>query len=579
MPHRLQNLKKPFRIVLIKPSHYDDNGYVIRWHKSAIPSNSLACLYAITKRVCATGELGDDLDVTIDVYDETNQKIPVKNILKQMSSADEKGLVCMVGVQTNQFPRAVDLSHQFIAEDIPVIIGGFHVSGCLSMLKEVPEDLTSAMSDGISLVAGEIEETWGSILNDVLQKNLKPLYNFLSDLPGLQEQAQPILPEEVVSRYVGGLTTFDASRGCPFSCSFCTIINVQGKKSRFRTADDIESIVRENWARGIRRYFVTDDNFARNKNWEAIFDRLIELRENEGMNINMMLQVDTACHHVPRFIEKASRAGCHKIFIGLENINPEVLKGTGKIQNQAKQYREMLQEWRRHGVLIMAGYIIGFPNDTYDSVMADIETIKNELPIDLLEFFMLTPLPGSEDHQVLVNKGAWLEPDMNNYDLEHPCTKHPMMSEQEWRRTYKAAWDSYYSDENVERLLRRRWAEGNSPKRLTEQVMWFYGAILYESIHPLQSGILRRFSRFERRPGLPVVNVFSFYLWRVMTTVSSINGLLRLHLRLDKMRKRVEEDPDGKSYMDQAIEPVKKEKADVVGLEDIEVVAVQSNVG
>jgi radical SAM superfamily enzyme YgiQ (UPF0313 family) len=579
MPHRLQNLKKPFRIVLIKPSHYDDNGYVIRWHKSAIPSNSLACLYAITKRVCASGELGDDLDIIIDVYDETNQKIPVKKILRQMSSADEKGLVCMVGVQTNQFPRAVDLSHQFIAEDIQVIIGGFHVSGCLSMLKEVPADLTSAMSDGITLVAGEIEETWGSILNDVLQKNLKPLYNFLSDLPGLQEQAQPILPEEVVSRYVGGLTTFDASRGCPFSCSFCTIINVQGKKSRFRTADDIESIVRENWERGIRRYFVTDDNFARNKNWEAIFDRLIQLRENEGMNINMMLQVDTACHHVPRFIEKASRAGCHKIFIGLENINPEVLKGTGKIQNQAKQYREMLQEWRKHGVLIMAGYIIGFPNDTYDSVMADIETIKNELPIDLLEFFMLTPLPGSEDHQVLVNQGAWLEPDMNSYDLEHPCTKHPRMSEQEWRRTYKAAWDSYYSDENVERLLRRRWAEGNSPKRLTEQVMWFYGAILYESIHPLQSGILRRFNRFERRPGLPVVNVFSFYLGRVMTTVSSINGLLRLHLKLDKMRKRVEEDPDGKSYMDQAIEPVKKEKADIVGIEDVEVVAVQSNVG
>jgi len=67
--------------------------------------------------------------------------------------------------------------------------------------------------------------------------------------------------------------------GCPFQCSFCTIINVQGRKSRFRTADDLEAIVRDNCRQGITTFFITDDNMARNKHWEDFFDRLIELKE------------------------------------------------------------------------------------------------------------------------------------------------------------------------------------------------------------------------------------------------------------------------------------------------------------
>ncbi len=550
--------------MLIKPSHYDDAGYVIRWLRSSIPSNSLACLYAITETVRLSGVLGEHVDLCIDVYDETNQKIPVSKILKQFQPSNAEGIVCMVGVQTNQFPRAVDLSRDFLAQNIPVLIGGFHVSGCLSMLEKIPSDLSAAMHDGMTLVAGEVEETWGDILQDALSGSLKPLYNFLDDLPGLQAQSAPILPIEVVSRYVGSLATFDAGRGCPFTCSFCTIINVQGRKSRFRTADDVEAIIRENWKNGIRRYFVTDDDFARNRNWEAIFDRLIHLRENEGMNINMILQVDTACHRIPRFIQKAGQAGCHKVFIGLENINAEALKSTGKKQNHVEQYRDMLQDWRRAGVLITAGYIVGFPNDTKESVLRDIEVIKKELPIDLLEFFMLTPLPGSEDHQTLVKQGVELETDMNCYDLEHPCVKHPLMSPAEWRECYDAAWDSYYSDENVEQLFKRRFADGNSVRRLQEQVMWFYGSILFEKLHPLQSGILRCKTRSERRPSFPKENLVVFYVRYFLEIATTVVGLLKLHLKLDKMRKRIQNDPQGKAYQDLATQPVCKTKPIVV---------------
>ena len=209
----------------------------------------------------------------------------------------------------------------------------------------------------------------------------------MADLPDMATQPTPFLPAKMVRRYGGNRSCFDAGRGCPFACSFCTIINVQGRKSRFRDADDIEHLLRANVAQGIKRFFVTDDNFARNKNWEAIFDRIIEYRAREKVKISFMLQVDTLCHKIPNFIEKAAKAGCSQVFIGLENINPDNLKSAQKGQNKITEYRRMLQAWREVKVLTYCGYILGFPGDTPQSIENEVEIVKRELPLDLLEFF------------------------------------------------------------------------------------------------------------------------------------------------------------------------------------------------
>ena len=205
---------------------------------------------------------------------------------------------------------------------------------------------------------------WKALLRDIHAGTAKPIYNYLADTPEMARATLPILPRRIVSRVAGEYTSFDAGRGCPFQCSFCTIINVQGRKSRYRTPDDVEAIVRANAKQGVTKFFITDDNFARNRNWEPILDRLIHLRENEGFKIRLLLQVDTLCHRIPGFIEKAARAGCNAVFIGLENINPESLLGTKKRQNKIWEYREMLQAWRKQKVMTWAGYILGFPADT-----------------------------------------------------------------------------------------------------------------------------------------------------------------------------------------------------------------------
>jgi hypothetical protein len=80
----------------------------------------------------------------------------------------------------------------------------------------------------------------------------------------------------------------------------------------------------------------------------------------------------------------------------------------------------MLQAWKDVGVITYAGYILGFPNDTPEKIARNIEIIQREMPLDLIKFFFLTPLPGSEDHKVLHAKGVWMDPDLNKYDLNSP---------------------------------------------------------------------------------------------------------------------------------------------------------------
>ena len=543
-----------FFVEIIKPSHYDDDGYVIQWVRGFIPSNSLACLYALVHSTAERRVLGVDVDVVASAYDETTTVIPVSAIIRRIKQGDGRGLVLMAGVQSNQFPRAADLAHEFRAAGIAVAVGGFHVSGCLAMLPDLPPEVRALQADGVTLFAGEAEGRMDQLLADAFRGQMQPAYNFLNDLPDLRGQVTPFLPPDTVRRCLG-TAPFDAGRGCPFQCSFCTIINVQGRKSRYRTPDDVEAIVRANAGQGITRFFITDDNFARNRNWEPILDRLIALREREGFNIRLLLQVDTLCHRIAGFIQKSARAGCTAVFIGLENINPESLMGTKKRQNKIWEYRDMLLAWRAQKVMTYAGYILGFPTDTPESIARDIEIIKKELPIDILEFFYLTPLPGSEDHKNLFLRGVPMDPDMNKYDLEHACTGHPLMSKETWDRVYADAWRRYYTDEHVETIVRRALVSGINRTKVLDSLIIFSGAARIEGVHPLQFGFLRRKLRRQRRYGMPVVHPFAFYPWRLADFVKVTSRWLLLVWRYRRIMAKVVSDPAARSYFDEALRP------------------------
>ena len=556
--------KRRFQLVLIKPSHYDDDGYVVQWRRSSIPSNSLACVYSLAADAAGRRVLGSDVDIEITALDETNTRIKPKDIIDLIRRNDGFGMVGLVGVQSNQYPRTLDIARPLRAAGLPVVIGGFHVSGLLAMLPGAKTDLQSALDLGCSLFAGEAEGRIDRVLQDAAAGTLKPVYNFMDDLPSLEAVPSPYLPRETVQRVFDNHASFDAGRGCPFQCSFCTIINVQGRKSRRRSPDDIEQLIKHHWADGIRRFFITDDNFARNKDWEAVFDRLIKIREQDKIDIRLIIQVDTLCHKIPNFIEKARRAGVTRVFIGLENINPANLMAAKKRQNKITEYRTMLLGWKHAGIITYAGYILGFPADTPQSIREDIEILKRELPLDILEFFCLTPLPGSEDHKTLWNKGVWMDPDMNKYDLEHVTTGHAKMSREEWDAVYRAAWAAYYTPEHKMTILRRAAAAGMGMSRLLAVLFAFSVAFPIEKLHPLQFGAFRLKYRLDRRPGFPVAPVWAFYPKYWWEIVSKHVRLAQQWIELSSMCARARREQKLKPYTDVAMTPVTDEETDTL---------------
>ncbi|HTQ15168.1 MAG TPA: radical SAM protein [Rhizomicrobium sp.] len=549
------NAGRRFRVYLIKPSHYDDDGYVIRWWRSTMPSNSLASVYGLVMDAAERKVLGDtQFDVT--PIDETNTRVRINDMIRDFAANGNQGFVGLVGVQSNQYPRALDIARPLREAGIQVILGGFHPSGVLAMLPGIQPDLQEALDMGVTLFAGEAEGRIDETLRDAKAHALKPIYNFVEDLPGLEGSITPFLPQSHVKRTIGNMTSFDAGRGCPFQCSFCTIINVQGRKSRRRSADDVEHILRENWKQGVDRFFITDDNFARNKDWEPIFDRIIHLRETEGMDVRFMIQVDTLCHRIPNFIAKARRAGVTRIFIGLENINPDNLLAAKKRQNKITEYRKMLLAWKAAGIWTYAGYILGFPSDTAESIRSDIEIIKKELPLDILEFFFLTPLPGSEDHKTLFTGHIAMDPDLNKYDLEHAVTGHGRMSKAEWEKIYWDAWQIYYTPEHIATIFRRARASGIDIFRLMAIVLWFACSLAVEKVHPLQGGILRLKNRKDRRGALPPESPLAFYPRLAAEFVSKHARLLGKAWQINRIARKVHADPASLAYTDLAMTPV-----------------------
>ena len=158
--------------------------------------------------------------------------------------------------------------------------------------------------------------------------------------------------------------------------------------------------------------------------------------------------------------------------------------------------------------------------------------MKKELPLDILEFFFLTPLPGSEDHQKLVNAGVKIDPDLNKYDLNHVCAPHPKMSRADWERAYLTAWETYYTMEHMETVLRRLVAKKGPANNAIVLMTWFMSAIHLEKVHPLESGVFRLKFRRDRRPGLPIEPVWKFYPKYWVESVVKMARLATLYARL-----------------------------------------------
>ena len=528
---------RTLRVYFIKPSKYDDAGWVQWFWKGVLPNNTLTVLAALNDTY---NELHREQGIYLEtvLWDEqVDGPILPDTIRAMQEKALEDGvevIIGLAGVQTNQYPRGRDLALRFRRAGFPVLVGGFHVSG-------YPETRTFLEDCGITTVVGEAETIWCELLDDYIAGRLRRTYSVTDGIraktgsgeitvPVITDAQLPAISDPYLHRFASStMTTVDTSRGCPFTCSYCSVKNVMGRTMRAR---DPEAVVR--WIRdagdrhGIRSLFIVDDDFFRSPTWEPILEGMAAYRR-EGHDLSFMMQVDAeaaafgdlAPGEVPssqrrkceRFLELAAAAGCYSAFVGFETFNPQNLLAATKVQNLDKEqrrrkddtagqallavkekYRRVVRNWHAHGVAVHCGYMIGFPFDGPECGRQSAEWLL-DVGVDLASFFVVTPLPGTEDHDRAVRDGTILDWDFNNYDSQHMVSHHPRMTTEEVVRAYREAYLTFYSARNTLRLLFTvhrvpglSWAARSAMWR--QHLYYFYS--YRAGRHPMLGGIWQR---------------------------------------------------------------------------------------
>ena len=532
---------RTIRVYFIKPSKYDEQGYVLRFWKGVLPNNTLTALAALNEeynRMRAAQDVFIETVLWDEIVDGAIDADTIQAIKEKAREDNVEVLIGMAGVQTNQYPRGRDVALQFVTAGFPVIMGGFHVSG-------YPDSCKFLNSCGITTVVGEAESTWVELLDDYLRGEMKPNYSVTSGIraktgtgeilvPSIEGAQLPAIDDRYLTRFANTtMTTLDTSRGCPFTCSYCSVKNVMGRTMRAR---DSQSAV--DWIRdaadyhGIDTLFLVDDDFFRSPQWEPVLLGMAELRQ-QGRNVNFMMQVDIDAggyadlrpgevdsskhQRSRRFVELVKQAGGYCAFVGFESFNPLNLMAATKFQNterrernlelsEAKKrvlekYRRVVDNWHQAGIAVHCGYMIGFPYDTPDSGrQAALDLV--EVGVDLASFFVVTPLPGTEDHIKAVEEGTITDWDFNWYDSDHMVFRHPTMSEEEVLKAYREAYRIFYSPwrmvKNLVTFAGGRGLNWEARDSMTREFL-YWGYSYRRGRHPMLGGLWKIYDEKTKR--------------------------------------------------------------------------------
>ncbi|MGH2568102.1 MAG: hypothetical protein ACRDGA_07150, partial [Bacteroidota bacterium] len=282
-----------------------------------------------------------------------------------------------------------------------------------------------------------------------------------------------------------------------------------------------------------------------------------------------MMQSDLAARKLPGgdFFVLASRAGCNQVFFGVESVNRENLRSQEKFQNQVSQYQDLVEHCHSLGIACHAGYILGLPFDTPESLQQDIAELQR-MGFDSASFYILTPLPGSKDHQKWWRERRWMDEDFNTYDSAHVAVAPERMTNDELMEAYYRTWEQFYSTEhmvNVLKVWRHDW------KYYWDRI-FFFSAYLYasriERLHPMNCGFWTVRQRNERRPGFPREAFLPFWWGRGKAAARRLRGIVKLFFQLEEVWLRSRP----KSNIEEALqELIARTKQEIVDWRDIKV--------
>lgn len=447
------------RILIVYPTKLDASGAPIRYRKAFLPPLAPALLAGLTPstdQVEVVNDIAQDVDVEA-AYD-----------------------LVAITAMTAQSQRGYAIADAFRRRGVPVVIGGIHAT--------VLPDEASKHADAVAV--GEVDDIWREILDDFRRGKPKPLYR-ADTLPLLDKPVVPrfdamdlrIYPKPRGRRWP--MLPIFTTRGCPYACDFCSVSDHYGRRFRVKP---IEHVLAEIDAIRGEFYFFVDDNIVGLPDYSReLFRALIPKR------VRWLSQASTTMLKHPDLIELAARAGCEMLFLGVESVNAESLRGVRKSFNKPEAYGELFARLRKAGIIPYPSIMFGFDTDVITDLRSTMAFLMKHR-VGHAVFNMLTPLPGTALFQKLESEGRILHRNWSLFDMNHVVYRPKNFSARELYDEYWSTFAEFFSLRNIAK--RMRWNVGISPHpgmRLKKDlgVNLAFRSMVRSKEHPYSAGLGR----------------------------------------------------------------------------------------
>ncbi len=329
-------------------------------------------------------------EINVTITDEALEPVALDR------DVDLVGLTAMTSVA----PRAYEIADQFRSRGVTVVMGGMHASA-------LPEE---ALEHVDAVVVGEAEGLWPGLLDDFQKGQLQKVYRH-DRFPDLTDLPFPRRDLVHIDRYLGR-DSLQATRGCPFQCSFCTVSTFFGRTYRTRPVEQVIADAAQ--LPGKPLIFVDDNIMGKPSYARALFEGL------RGLGKSFITQASTSLLKTPELIREAAKAGCKALFVGLETLSPENLAIVNKKVNAVEKYKELIARLHDNGIGIIGSFMFGLDNDDEDVFKRTADFVE-QTRVDVPQFSILTPLPGTRLYEQMEREGRIIERDWSKYDGSHVC--------------------------------------------------------------------------------------------------------------------------------------------------------------
>jgi radical SAM superfamily enzyme YgiQ (UPF0313 family) len=461
------------RVIIIKPSKYGTNGYVERFRRGFMPNSTVPYLRSMTPSSI------DETTIETHAIDEYVQTdIHYLDLLRDSGTPT---LLALVGVQSHQFQRALDLTAYARANGVRhCVIGGPHPMTC---------DTSMLQNRGVSFALAEAEIIWRQILEDAIRGELQPVYG--REQRWAEEIDAPVLippSKRDLRRYVAPLLGIYPARGCPFTCNFCSVIKIAGRAIRGQSIESTLASLREAKAAGVRMVMFTSDNFNKYPDARPLLEQMIA----ERVTIPFFIQCDVQISNDEELLELLKRAGCFQIFIGVESFQRRTLLAAHKTQNHPDRYAEIVRLCKKYEICSHFSNILGFPEDTMDTMHEHLR-ILDEMNPRAASFYVLTPIPGTEQYDAFSAAGWIFEKNMDRFDGQSSTWTHPNLSSSELDSLLFDAYRRFYAPKRLFEIgmsaLKRLHSSGDLALDLGMPLFCRYSARRRQ--HPMSGGVGR----------------------------------------------------------------------------------------